>query len=66
MGVSGCTACQIGGPEALKAYDRAYQANLDAQAALVERLNEAAQARNIYENQPVAGATVGSIINISA
>jgi hypothetical protein len=66
VGISGCTACQVGGLEALQAYDRAYEAKLNDQAAQVEKLNEATQLRNIYENQPVVGATVGSIINISA
>lgn len=33
MSVSGCTACQAGGFEALQAYDRAYQARLNEEGA---------------------------------
>lgn len=69
MGVSGCTSCQLGGVEALKAYDRAYQVKLDAEAAKNAKVpdpNPAGQSLANFENRPIAGATIGSQINISA
>lgn len=66
MGINGCTACPFGGLEALQAYDRADEAKLNDRAAQAEKLNEAIQLRNTDENQPVVGATVGNMINISA
>lgn len=68
MGISGCTSCQLGGVEALKAYDRAYQAKLNQEAADGARNPPPRQASEIQansENRPIAGATVGSNINIS-
>ncbi len=65
MGVSGCTSCQVGGVEALKAYDRAYEVKMKEKEMAMEKQAEAARQRNIYENQPVEGASIGSRINIS-
>ena len=63
--ISGCTECQVGGTQALRAYDQAFVLRREEVAA--QRVqNEAVQReRNRFENQPIAGATVGSIINIS-
>ncbi|WP_373976549.1 hypothetical protein NT239_07395 [Chitinibacter sp. SCUT-21] len=61
MGISGCTSCQLGGTEALKAYDRAYQLKLNEeakqQAAQIQKPNEGI-------NQPEIGAIVGGSINL--
>jgi peptide-methionine (R)-S-oxide reductase len=59
MGVSGCTSCQLGGAEALKAYDRAYQVKLDAEAAknvVPPVSNQTGQSQSIYDNNPIVGA----------
>jgi hypothetical protein len=66
MGVSGCTSCQLGGPEALQAYDRAYQAKRNEEAAAADAgvQDKVREARRLDENRPVPGATVGGYINI--
>lgn len=66
MGVSGCTSCQLGGLEALQAYDRAYQAKLyEETAAGADTSGKTQETSRLDENRPVPGATVGSYINIS-
>lgn len=67
MSVSGCTSCQAGGAEALKAYDHRYQTQLDENARQQQKPAAAlTPASNQYTNQPIAGAQIGSRINISA
>jgi len=69
MGISGCTSCQAGGVEALKAYDQAFQLRRDNEARENSKALEAQQLQrnqDYAENRPVADGTVGSIINISA
>lgn len=74
MGISGCTSCQSGGAEALKAYDQTIDIqrrnDVQANAATIEaqRAREIQQvhpAEALGENRPVPGGTVGGIINIS-
>ena len=69
MGISGCTSCQAGGVEALRAYDQAVQVKRN------DEVKESSQRVEIQpidpgqassENRPIADAAVGSIINISA
>lgn len=64
MGISGCTACQAGGQDALQAYDRAYQSRLDQQRALNAPLRPALAPAS--ENRPLASGTLGTQINLSA
>lgn len=75
MGISGCTSCQLGSVEALRAYDQAYQVKRSSETTEVSKAQEAKQANEAqqvsrtqasFENRPIAGGTVGSIINISA
>lgn len=72
MGICGCSACEVGGAEALKAYDRAFEVRRDAAASQAEKSREATLPAQIspnpaiYENQPTEGSTLGSVINISA
>ena len=69
MGISGCTSCQAGGIEALKAYDRAYQLRRSDAAKEVsnaQALQQLQRNQASSENRPIAGSTVGSVINISA
>jgi hypothetical protein len=81
MGISGCTSCQVGGLEALRAYDRAFEVRRDTEAKQAKKADEARKAekaaetgqtqqtnptQSIYENRPTADSTVGSVINISA
>ena len=68
MGISGCTSCQVGGAEALKAYGNTFQ-NRRENAALESSKAELTQHQNYNQpgsdNRPVANSTVGSIINVS-
>jgi hypothetical protein len=69
MGISGCTSCQQGGAEALKAYDQNFQVRRDDEArqnAKAVDTQQASSAQASLENRPIAGAVVGSNINISA
>jgi hypothetical protein len=69
MGVSGCTSCQAGGAEALKAYDQAFQVRRDDEAARNTKALEAQKESNTQassENRPIAGAVAGSVINTNA
>jgi hypothetical protein len=73
MGVSGCTACQVCGQEALQAYDRAYQLRLDQQHVqaiqALQAPNTGAIADvglNTLANQPFTHGTLGTHINLSA
>jgi hypothetical protein len=63
MGVSGCTSCQAGGVEALKAYDHQYQVKL--QEEHVKKTQVVPNRLNQEENNPIVGATSGSVINLS-
>ncbi|STQ89561.1 hypothetical protein [Iodobacter fluviatilis] len=63
MGVSGCTSCQTGGMEALKAYDHQYQMKL--QEDYVRQTQVAPERLTQGENNPVTGAISGSVINLS-
>lgn len=66
MGISGCTSCQLGGVEALKAYERRFQDKLNQEDDReLKALAEANRTQVNAENRPVAGATVGSQINLS-
>ena len=74
MGISGCTSCQAGGAEALKAYDQKIDTqrrnDVLANAAAIEaqKASEVGQVRPaeaLGENRPVPVGTVGGIINIS-
>ncbi len=63
MGVSGCTSCQTGGVEALKAYDHQYQIKLQEENAKNSQVGP--NRLNQEENKPIVGATSGSVINLS-
>jgi hypothetical protein len=68
MGISGCTSCQAGGAEALKAYDQVFQIKRDREAREVSQAVENQQStldQAGSENRPIANSTVGSVINIS-
>lgn len=67
MSISGCTSCQLGGVEALKAYDQAFERRRieDAANDTKKLESEAARNRERFQNQPIAGAVIGSSINIS-
>lgn len=70
MGISGCTACQFGGSvEALKSYERNIQVKQDSEATVQQAQQQQLveeRKRSIGENNPTPGATVGSVINITA
>jgi hypothetical protein len=69
MSVSGATSCQLGGTEALKAYDRAYETRRNDEAAsntAGSAQEQVSRNQSIFENRPIAGAIAGSNINISA
>lgn len=64
MGISGCTSCQVGGPEALKAYDQAYAQRRIAETAVASAPAKIDNPGGAHENRPIVGAVVGSQINI--
>ena len=71
MGISGCTSCQLGGLEALRAYDQNFQARQNANSRATQKIaspaeNPSVSSQEIYENRPIAGAVAGGNINISA
>ncbi|MBI1890495.1 MAG: hypothetical protein HYS18_07615 [Burkholderiales bacterium] len=69
MGISGCTACQFGSVDALKAYERNIQVKQDSDAQVQQaQQQQLVDERKIAvgENNPTPGATVGSVINITA
>ncbi|HNE43500.1 MAG TPA: hypothetical protein PKL28_12345 [Rhodocyclaceae bacterium] len=63
--ISGCTECQVGGPQALRAFDQAFVLHREELEAQRAQLETAQRESTRFENQPIAGATVGSIINVS-
>lgn len=63
--ISGCTECQVGGPQALRAYDQAFVLRREEMEAQRVQREAAQRESKRFENQPIAGATVGSIINVS-
>ena len=66
MGISKCTACQLGGQEALQAYDRSFALKRNEQAEMMLEKTQATNKINRYDNQPITGAAIDSKINISA
>lgn len=72
MSISGCTSCQLGSSEALKAYDTQYQLKLNTEAKeKALQKTEAAQKTDATKkpdaatNQAIAGASLGGQINLS-
>ncbi len=72
MATSGLTPCAYGGVEAMRAYQNQSIASDQFNAALTERRQEE-KARETTQsvtpigiNQPINGATIGSIINTTA
>jgi|WetSurMetagenome_2_1015567.scaffolds.fasta_scaffold1918667_1 hypothetical protein len=69
MQVGGSTSSQASGTGALQAYGQATQAQRQSdaqQAAQAQAAQQASQAQPASDNNPIAGATVGSVINTSA
>lgn len=67
--INGNTSSQASSADALKAYSQAAQAKRDndtKQAAQAQAAQQASQVQPASENNPTPGATVGSVINISA
>lgn len=67
MGISGCTSCQLGGFEALRAYEQQVVERKQAEASQVlQQLSAAQDGLNslLGVNQPAPGAISGSQINI--